>query len=298
MPHEDILIGTMAGKGDRTAEYIRKIAPLGFECFQINFWKAMPKNTTLDQMAEDVRKVLDEAGKGQVISTLGMYGNPLMEDEVAQGWHKLIDAAERFGTNLICGFTGGVEGKSLPDSMPRFAEVFGPICKKAADKGIRIAFENCQMGSDWHSAKMNMAYCPAAWELLFNAVPADNLGLEWEPCHQMCQLIDPLPQLRKWVSKVFHLHGKDATIDRQLVATEGISAGKKFAYHRTPGFGDTNWTDIISILRMAGYKGAIDIEGWHDPVYRGELELTGQVHGLNYLRQCRGGNFVPNPEGF
>ena len=67
-------------------------------------------------------------------------------------------------------------------------------------------------------------------------------------------------------------------------------------WHRTPGFGDTNWTDVITILRMAGFKGSIDIEGWHDPVYRGDLEMTGQVHGLNYLKRCRGGDFVPNPE--
>ncbi len=28
-----------------------------------------------------------------------------------------------------------------------------------------------------------------------------QLGLEWEPCHQRVALIDPLPQLRKWVGK-------------------------------------------------------------------------------------------------
>ena len=61
---------------------------------------------------------------------------------------------------------------------------------------------------------------------------------------------------------------------------------------RTPGFGDSNWTDIISELRLAGYSGAIDIEGWHDPVYRDALEMTGQVHALNYLKNCRGGNYV------
>ncbi|MHC4886891.1 MAG: sugar phosphate isomerase/epimerase, partial [Planctomycetota bacterium] len=66
-------------------------------------------------------------------------------------------------------------------------------------------------------------------------------------------------------------------------------------YHRTPGFGDSNWTDIISDLRHAGYKGSIDIEGWHDHVYCGELEMTGQVRALNYLKECRGGDLVPNP---
>ena len=41
-----------------------------------------------------------------------------------------------------------------------------------------------------------------------------------------------------------------------------------------------------------GWSGPIDIEGWHDPVYRDQLEMTGQVHALNYLKHSRGGSFV------
>jgi hypothetical protein len=47
---------------------------------------------------------------------------------------------------------------------------------------------------------------------------------------------------------------------------------------------------------MGGFVGAIDIECWHDPVYRGDLEMTDQVHGLNYLKSCRGGEFIANPK--
>ena len=36
------------------------------------------------------------------------------------------------------------------------------------------------------------------------------------------------------------------------------------------------------------------IEGWHDPAYREELEMTGQVAGMKYLKRCRG-DFVENP---
>jgi sugar phosphate isomerase/epimerase len=130
--------------------------------------------------------------------------------------------------------------------------------------------------------------------MMFNAIPSDNVGLEWEPCHQMVKLIDPMPQLRKWVKKIFHVHGKDATVKWDVIREYGITGPKPFAFHRTPGFGDSNWTDIISELREAGFKGSIDIEGWHDPVYRGQLEMMGQVHGLNYLKRCRGGRFVPD----
>ncbi len=71
----------------------------------------------------------------------------------------------------------------------------------------------------------------------------------------------------------------------------------EYVWYRTPGFGDTAWADVITILRQFDYQGTIDIEGWHDPVYRGEFEMTGQVHGLNYLKHCRGGNFIPNSKG-
>jgi hypothetical protein len=55
---------------------------------------------------------------------------------------------------------------------------------------------------------------------------------------------------------------------------------------------------VIGELRLAGYSGSIDIEGWHDPVYRGPLEMTGQVAALNHLKECRGGDrFVANPDG-
>ena len=112
----------------------------------------------------------------------------------------------------------------------------------------------------------------------------------------MVSLIDPLPQLREWIHTVIHVHGKDATILWDVVRKHGVHGPHPFAFHRTPGFGDTNWTDVISELRRGGYTGSIDIEGWHDPVYKDALEMTGQVHALNYLKRCRGGDFVPNPQ--
>jgi sugar phosphate isomerase/epimerase len=112
----------------------------------------------------------------------------------------------------------------------------------------------------------------------------------------MTQLIEPIQPLRDWMPKVFHVHGKDATIRWEVIKKHGLFGKHQWVFHRTPGFGDTNWTDIISELRMGGYEGYIDIEGWHDPVYRDELEITGQVHSLKYLKACRGGAFCPNPE--
>ena len=77
-------------------------------------------------------------------------------------------------------------------------------------------------------------------------------------------------------------------------ASTAFSASTPSCRCARPGFGDSDWTRVISELRLAGYRGAIDIEGWHDPVYRDALEMTGQVRALEFLKQCRGGSaYVP-----
>ncbi|AZK48476.1 sugar phosphate isomerase/epimerase family protein [Paenibacillus lentus] len=297
MQHDNhfLRIGTLVG-GQDAVRVIPQILPHGFESFSLTFWQTTG-GIDLAELAKQVREMVDE--QGVVISSIGVFGNPLTGEgdnaDTLASWERAIDHAHLFGTDIVSGFTGRLTDRPIDESLPRFKEVFGELAKRAADRGVRIAFENCDMGGTWWKGDWNIAHNPQAWERMFNEVPADNLGLEWEPCHQMVSLIDPIPQLRKWVDKVFHVHGKDATIAWDIVKEYGIHGPKEFVWHRTPGFGDTNWTDIITILRQAGYKGTIDIEGWHDPVYRDELEMTGQVHALNYLKQCRGGAFVPNP---
>ncbi len=292
---EKLRIGTMVG-AETALDVIPQMLPYGFECFAMNFG-ASTKGMDLPELARKVKGLLE--GKDVVISVVSVYGNPLDKTDEARetvaSLERVIDNAHHFGADVVTGFAGRVVGKPIDASIPRFKEVFGPLAKRAADKGVRIAFENCDMGGDWPTGGWNIAHDPTAWEMMFDAVPVDNLGLEWEPCHQMVKLMDPIPQLRKWVHRVFHLHGKDATIGWDVIREYGINGPKEFAWHRTPGFGDSNWADIITTIRQGGYEGTIDIEGWHDPVYRGELEMMGQVHALNYLKRCRGGDFVPNP---
>jgi len=216
--------------------------------------------------------------------------------DLAAAWGTCIDACEAFGCDVVAGFAGGVSGASVPDSIERFREVFAPLADRAGERGVRLAFENCSMGGSWGKVTTNIALGPKAWELMFEAVPQANVGLEWEPCHQLVMLADPMPQLRHWADRIVHVHGKDASVYRDVIAEQGIAGGPEaWCHHRHPGFGDTDWTDVISRLRLNGFTGAIDIEGWHDPVYRGDLEMTGQVRALNYLKECRGAAFAANP---
>ena len=311
-PHtveKDIRIGTLVSSGMKAPAYIEQILPHGFESFSLTFWQTC-EGIDFKKLAREINGVLE--GSDAVISTVNIFGNPLEDGPTDKatlaGWRKVIDNAHLFGCDVVGGFTGRLRGKRIDESIGAFKKVWTPLAKRAADKGLRIAFENCDMGGTWATGDWNIAHNPTAWEMMFDAVPSDALGLEWEPCHQLVSLIDPMPQLRKWVHKIYHVHGKDATVHWDVVRTYGVHSSMHgdialpgrvqvvppFAYHRTPGYGDSDWTAIISDLRQGGFRGSIDIEGWHDPVMRGELEMSGQVRAMNYLKTCRG-DFIANP---
>ncbi len=277
-------------------KYFSKWAPgfvdKGFECFAVNFHMGL-QGMTFEELVPQVKAVLD--GTGISVSALGCYCNPLQNEDHARELHEFIDMAEVFGTKTVSTFAGALEGESVEAAMPKFKEVFGELARHAEDKGVRIAIENCPMGGTWHSNTCNIGYNPRAWDMMFNEVNSDALGLEWEPTHQMYQLIDPIACLRRYAKKVVHMHGKDAVVNRDLIASQGIMGPDSIVDSRFPGFGETDWRQIFAILQKADYQGAICIEGYHDFLYNGDWEMTGQLHSLNYLKWCRGGSFTPNP---
>jgi sugar phosphate isomerase/epimerase len=280
-------IGTVI-KGPDFAGQIRALAPRGFECFQVFFWQTLG-SVKLRELGQEIRRAAEETGT--VISSLGIYGNVLQGDPMAgetlRGFQALIEEAGTFGTDLVGGFAGRVPDRPIEESIGPWKSVFDELLRRAADRGVRLALENCRMGGTWKRGSWNIAIGPDAWKLMFDALPSDILGLEWEPCHQLLCLADPVAQLETWASKIFHVHGKDANIDWNVIRDRGLFGTAEWYVQRTAGFGDSDWTAIMRILHGAGYEGAIDIEGWNDPVYRGERELEGQVSGMQHLKNCR-----------
>jgi sugar phosphate isomerase/epimerase len=218
------------------------------------------------------------------ISAIGaLYKNPLdpEQSEFAKSvFFRAIEVAAHIGVKTVSGFPGAVielerhpKGnnplyKPFEQFLPQLIQFWEPIAKVAADKGIRIAFEHCPMGP-YHLPIMgyNMLSQPAMWERLFNACKCENLGIEWDASHLLCQFIDPVLNVRKFGSRIFHVHAKDAFINRQLLEMYGI-CHPGVAEHRFAGFGQANWSEIVHALLRAGYDSDLNIEGWHDPVFR------------------------------
>lgn len=278
--------------GGRFTSWVPFLKDKGYECFTVNFHMAFG-NVVLEDLARDVHAILD--GTGIPVSALGFYCNALANEEHEKQLHHVIDMAAAFGTNIVSTFAGALPDEPVPAAIPRFKQVFGELARHAEDKGVRLAIENCPMGGNWEKATCNIGFNPRAWDMMFDAVSSDALGLEWEPTHQMIQLIDPISCLRRYVGKVFHIHGKDAIVNRDLLEQQGLLCGEPIVDSRFPGFGDTDWRKVFAILHKADYDGMVSIEGRHDAIFHGEWETTGERHALNYLKWARGGDFIPNP---
>ena len=144
----------------------------------------------------------------------------------------------------------------MPDSVPRFREVFGEFARMAEGEGVRLAFENCLQGGNWERGETNMAFHPAAWDLMFDAVPSAALGLEWEPCHLDVPVDrSPAGAGPLFVRAFFTFMARMDNSIAALLASSGTHGPEPVVRHRFPGLGDTDWTVIFQKLAHVGIRG-------------------------------------------
>ncbi len=246
--------------------------------------------------AAAVRAAYDQAGIA--ISCIGGFYQNHMDADMAKAVRcrdlvrNVILLAEAIQVPVVAGFAGRIVNEPLEASLPRFREIWSAHAKYAEDHGVRIAFETCPMGR-FHSpfGGINCICTVAMWERCFEEVPSPALGLEWDASHLVCQFVDPVRNLRTWGRKVFHVHAKDAKVYRDIVDQYGIYSDGAIE-HCFPGLGDSDWGAIIKELRRGGYHGDLNIEGWHDAVFRDpsgpggpNLEDTGLLIAKRHLSQ-------------
>jgi sugar phosphate isomerase/epimerase len=242
---------------------------------------------------DDTARIKEQMG-GVAISGLGYYPNPLAPDHsealVYIGHlRQVIQAACTLGVGVVNTFIGRDWTKSVDDNWPRFLEVWKPLIAFAKDQGVRIGIENCPMfftRDEWPGGK-NLATSPAIWRRMWQDIPDDNFGLNFDPSHFVWQKMDYLKPLREFKDRIFHVHAKDARLDHDRLDEVGLLAHPA-QYHtpKLPGLGDVNWSRFFSVLTDTGYDGAVCIEV-EDRAYEGSLEMrkASLVQSGRYLRQ-------------
>ncbi|MBN2448079.1 MAG: sugar phosphate isomerase/epimerase [Phycisphaerae bacterium] len=266
---------------------VKFLADHGFGSLELIAWPGEPfdpKKVTARQIDEFKQQLVEYNIE---LSAVGYYPNHICpkEGKIAKPhFIAMMKLGRKLGCDVIGTFTGRNPEKSIDDNIPGVKKYWTEMAKRAADLGMKVAFENCPMFHHHPFRGTNIAFTPGAWQKIFDAVPSDALGLEWDPSHLICLLIDPVPTIKQFADKIFHVHAKDAEVCWDVVKAQGIW-DTKAVRHRMPGLGQVNWREVVSALLEVGYKGNLDIEGAHDPVYGGNLEDAGLLISLNALKQ-------------
>ncbi len=248
---------------------------------------------TLDrQKAGSLNDYLKE--HGVYVSAMSYYPNPLDPDpELSKTYvehlKKVIKGASMMGLKNVNTFVGRDPSKNIDENLKRFGKIFPDLVKLAGDHGIRIGIENCPMyftNDEWPSGK-NLAISPAVWERMFDIIPDENFGLNYDPSHMIWQHMDAYQPIYDFSERLHHIHLKDVKLYPEKLNKVGILA-TPLEYHspKLPGLGDVDWGKFFTALTDVKYRGPVCIEV-EDKSFEDSAEdiETSLLISRNYLSQ-------------
>lgn len=232
--------------------------------------------------------------KDVYISGLGYYPNPLDPDPAQAAFYvdhikKVIAAAAALNVPVVNTFIGRDPERSIEHNLQRFREIWPEIIKLAERSQVKIGIENCPMlftGDEWPGGK-NLAISPRVWDQMFEAIPSDHFGLNYDPSHLVWMQMDEVQPIYDYRERLHHIHLKDVKVYPHKLNKVGILA-HPLQYHspKIPGLGDVRWGDFFSALTTVGYRGPVCIEV-EDRAYENSPEdiRTAILTSRNYLKQ-------------
>lgn len=189
-----------------------------------------------------------------------------------------IDAANLLGVDTVCILAGlPPNGKCKMRTLETdVVEVLTPLLEQASSKNVSLAIEN------WYATNLQHL---GHFERLFELLPHNNLGLNFDPSHLLWQDIDYIHAIERFSDRIFHVHAKDAAINETKRRWVGNQDSTWWNYV-IPGLGRVNWGELVHALRSNGYDGVLSIEHEDTAVSREE----GFMLGKKYLEQF----FIPS----
>ncbi len=264
---------------DNTFEEVIDIAAAhGLSCVEVMCW---PKGKALRRYAGvthiDADTVTEEqakhyvdyaASKGVSISALGYYPNtmdadPAKREVYIRHIYKLIDLSHRMGVNRVTTFIGRNLSVDFESNLEEMVVVWTPILRYAQEKGVQICIENCPMyytRDEWPGGT-NLACSPYVWRTMFERMPFDNFGLNYDPSHMLLQGADYIRPIYEFKDRIFHAHIKDIKMYPDKIYEYGMFGyPSKFHSPKVPGLGDIDWGAFMSALYDIRYEGPVCIE--------------------------------------
>lgn len=205
--------------------------------------------------------------------------------------HKRIESAGRHGIPIVVTSTG-FDNRPLQETYDRYESIrrrpetmlddaaafLENALVKAEQCGVSIALENCPLMG-------NIAISPVMWELLLARLSSPNLGIAYDPSHFVWQMMDAYRPIKRFGSKILHMHAKDTELLRDRLSETGILTDFSWWRYRLPGEGELDWKLLLYELREINYQGAISLEH-EDPLWSGSPDKVrqGLLHAAQYIR--------------
>ncbi|MGG7215063.1 sugar phosphate isomerase/epimerase family protein [Clostridium nigeriense] len=264
---------------------------LGFQCVEVACWPqgkaerryAGVSHINVEKILEDdvyTKHILDYAEEKKVqISSLAYYPNTMDSDlekrnTAVEHLKNVIRASNKLGIGMVTTFIGRDQTKTVEENLELVKEIWPPIIKLAEELKVKVAIENCPMlfGVDQWPGGQNLMTTPRIWKQVFEILPSDYLGINYDPSHFVWQMIDYIKPIYEFKDKIFHVHYKDIKLYTDKLNQVGIMAYPlEFMSPKLPGLGDVDWGKYVSALTDIGYDGPTCIEV-EDKAFEGSQE--------------------------
>lgn len=272
-------------------EMLDKVKSLGINAVEMTAggWGGCPHVPTAQLLDDPTRLSAFHAEldrRGMEIAALNCSGNPLCPGEMGEMHTKTTYdtavLAGKLGVKKIVMMSGcpaGAPGDKTPNwitstvSWPDYMapaleyqwnEVAIPWWKKFAGHAKANGVEQIAI----EEFPCMLVYNPETLWKLRNAVDP-VIGINLDPSHLMAMGADPIASARALKGAIFHIHGKDARIERGLCDVNGLletkpvtdSENRTWNYVAVGCGKDLQWWKVFfSVCHMVGYDGVVSLE--------------------------------------
>jgi len=291
-------------------DMLDKVKSYGIDAVEMTAggWGARKHCNTAELLANDGKRkeFLDELGRrGMRISALNTSCNPTWPSETgkeyAKSMYDCVELAGKLGVKKIVAMAGlpaGAPGDTTPNwitstvSWPdfmapayeyqwdvtiKFWKEFAEHCRKCGVE--RIAIEEFPGTMVWSASTL----------LKLRRAVGDIIGINLDPSHMMILGADPIAAARALKGCIYHVHGKDARIERGLADVDGLleprpvtdSAERVWNYVAVGCGKDLQWwKEFFSVVHMMGYDGDVSLE-MEDLTMSVEAGVATSIDALN-----------------
>lgn len=291
-------------------DMLDKVKSYGIDAVEMTAggWGARKHVNTAELLADDAKLEAFQAElskRGMRISALNTSCNPTWPsktgEEYAKSMYDCATLAGKLGVKKLVAMAGlpaGAPGDTTPNwivstvSWPdfmapayeyqwevtiKFWKEFAAHCEKCGVE--QIAIEEFPGTMVWSASTL----------LKLRAAVGPIIGINLDPSHMMVLGADPIAAARALKGCIYHVHGKDARIERGLSDVDGIleprpvteTADRVWNYVAVGCGQDLKWwKEFFSVLSMLGYHGDVSLE-MEDLTMSVEAGLQTSIDALN-----------------